>query len=111
MKEKNIGWDVIVHSAAGILSLMLGVFMILDLFPWARDAFSIMMVITFVSAIIISCWTASWVRGHFLAMAPILGIMLGYAGVSLGFDIAFGLLCLALGHFVYRGLVSASSAG
>ena len=48
-----MGWDVIIHSTAGILSLALGAFMVLDLFPWATDAFSIMMVIAFTSALII----------------------------------------------------------
>ena len=100
-----MGWDVIIHSAAGILSLILGGLMMLDLTHWARDAFSIMMVITFVSAILISWWTSSWVRGHFLAMAPILGIALGYMGLSVGFDLAFALLCFAFSHFVYRGFV------
>ncbi len=102
-------WDVIIHSAAGILSLILGGLMILDLAHWARDAFSIMMIITFVSAILISWWTSSWVRGHFLAMAPVIGIALGYMGISLGFDLAFGLLCLAFAHFIYRGFIQFQS--
>ncbi|MFZ9129091.1 MAG: hypothetical protein ACO20O_08400, partial [Pseudomonadales bacterium] len=61
-----MGWDVIIHSAAGLLSLVLGGLMVFEVFPWATDAFSIMMVIAFVSALIISWWTKSWVRGHFL---------------------------------------------
>ena len=79
-----MGWDVIIHSSAGILSLVLGAMMVLDVFPWATDAFSIMMVIAFVSSVLISWWTSSWVRGHFLAMAPIIGIALGYLGVPFG---------------------------
>jgi len=106
-----MGWDVIIHSTAGILSLILGGLMVLDLVPWARDAFSIMMVIVFVSAVVISWWTTSWVRGHFLAMTPILGIVLGYIGFPLGFDLAFGLLCLAFAHFVCRGFVPPPSTG
>ena len=100
-----MGWDVIIHSTAGILSLVLGTMMVLDVFPWATDAFSIMMVIAFVSSVLISWWTSSWVRGHFLAMAPIFGITLGYLGVPFGFEVAFGLLCLAFAHFIYRGFV------
>ena len=100
-----MGWDVIIHSSAGILSLVLGAMMVLDVFPWATDAFSIMMVIAFVSSVLISWWTSSWVRGHFLAMAPIIGITLGYLGVPFGFEVAFGLLCLAFAHFIYRGFV------
>ena len=100
-----MGWDVIIHSGAGILSLVLGAMMVLDVFPWATDAFSIMMVIAFVSSVLISWWTSSWVRGHFLAMAPIIGIALGYLGVPFGFEVAYGLLCLAFAHFIYRGFV------
>jgi len=100
-----MGWDVIIHSTAGILSLALGAMMVLDVFPWATDAFSIMMVIAFVSSVLISWWTSSWIRGHFLAMAPIIGITLGYLGVPFGFEVAFGLLCLAFAHFIYRGFV------
>ena len=100
-----MGWDVIIHSSAGILSLVLGAMMVLDVFPWATDAFSIMMVIAFVSSVLISWWTSSWVRGHFLAMALIIGIALGYLGVLFGFEVAYGLLCLAFAHFIYRGFV------
>ena len=100
-----MGWDVIIHSNAGILSLVLGAMMVLDVFPWATDAFSIMMVIAFVSSVLISWWTSSWVRGHFLAMAPIIGIALGYLGVPFGFEVAYGLLCLAFVHFIYRGFM------
>ena len=105
-----MGWDVIIHSAAGVLSLVLGGLMVFEVFPWATDAFSIMMVIAFVSALIISWWTKSWVRGHFLAMAPIVGIGFGYVGVPYGFLAAYGLLCLAFGHFIYRGFVPPPSA-
>jgi hypothetical protein len=111
LKENGaMGWDVIIHSAAGLLSLVLGGLMVFEVFPWATDAFSIMMVIAFVSALIISWWTKSWVRGHFLAMAPIVGIGLGYVGVPYGFLAAYGLLCLAFGHFIYRGFVPPPSA-
>ena len=100
-----MGWDVIIHSSAGILSLVLGAMMVLDVFPWATHAFSIMMLIAFVSSVLISRWTSSWVLGHFLAMAPIIGIALGYLGVPFGFEVAYGLLCLVFAHFIYRGFV------
>ena len=100
-----MGWDVIVHSSAGVLALLLGGLMLADGTPWLAHVFSLLMVITFVSAVVISWWTASWVRGHFLAMTPVLGIGLGYAGYPIGFVLAYGLLCLAFAHFVYRGFV------
>ena len=97
-----MSWDVIIQSTAGILSLALGAMMVLDVFPWARDAFSIMMVIAFASSVLISWWTSSWVLGHFLAIAPIIGIALCYLGVPFGFEVAYGLICVAFAHFIYR---------
>ena len=105
-----MGWDVIVHSSAGVLALVLGGLMLADGTPWLAHVFSLLMVITFVSAVVISWWTASWVRGHFLAMTPVLGIGLGYAGYPIGFVFAYGLLCLAFAHFVYRGFVPPSKS-
>ena len=103
--EQMMGWDVIIHGTAGIFSLALGAIMVLEVFPWATDAFSIMMAIAFLSSVLISWYTSSWVRGHFLAMGPIIGIALGYLGVPFGFEVAYSLLCLAFAHFLYRGFV------
>ena len=100
-----MGWDVIIHSSAGVLALVLGGLMLAEWAPWATHAFSLLMVISFVSAVVISWWTTSWVRGHFLAMTPVFGIVLGYAGYPIGFALAYGLLWLAFAHFIYRGFV------
>jgi hypothetical protein len=102
---KSLPWDVIIHSTAGILCLLVGGIMVLELYPWATTVFSALMLITFVSAVAISASTNSWVRGHFLAMTPILGVGLGYSGVDWGFLLAYGLLWLAFIHFVSRGFV------
>jgi len=100
-----MGWDVIIHSSAGVLALVLGGLMLAEWPPWATHAFSLLMVISFVSAVVISWWTTSWVRGHFLAMTPVFGIVLGYAGYPIGFALPNGLLSLAFPHFIYRGFV------
>ena len=105
-----MGWDVIIHSSAGVLALILGGFMLADGTPWLSHVFSLLMVITFVSAVVISWWTESWVRGHFLAMTPVFGIGLGYVGYPIGFTLAYVLLCLAFAHFIYRGFVPASKS-
>ena len=105
-----MGWDVMVHTSAGVLALVLGGLMLADGTPWLAHVFSLLMVITFVSSVVISWWTASWVRGHFLAMTPVLGIGLGYAGYPIGFVLAYGLLCLAFAHFVYRVFVPPSKS-
>jgi len=103
-------WDVIIHSSAGILSLILGGLMIWSSVTWAVHAFSALMILAFVSAIIISWQTNSWVRGHYLAMLPVIGVGLGYLGVNGGFELAFILLCVAFGHLIYRGFVPPPSA-
>ena len=59
-----MGWDVIIHSSAGVLALVLGGLMLAEWAPWATHAFSLLMVISFVSAVVISWWTTSWVRVH-----------------------------------------------
>jgi hypothetical protein len=40
-----------------------------------------------------------------LAMAPIIGIALGYLGFEWGFALAYALIWAAFLHFVWRGLL------
>ena len=102
---KRLPWDVIIHSSAGVLCLIVGGFMMFETYPWAIDVFSALMFLTFVSAVAISATTTSWVRGHFLAMTPIIGIGLGYLGFDFGFTLAYGLLWLAFIHFLSRSFL------
>jgi hypothetical protein len=102
-KTPTIGWDVIVHSCAGVLCLVLGAFMFFDGFSWAVHGFSAMMSLSFGSALLISVLTHSWVRGHFLAMFPVIGVALGYWGYEWGFSLAYVLIWIAFLHFVWRG--------
>ena len=92
----------ITHSAAGIISLVIGGLMYW--YGWAITAFSVLMVISAVSAMLISWRMDAWVPGHWLSMAPILGIAAGYAGVPGGFTFAYVCLWLAFLHFVRRGI-------
>ena len=100
---KTIPWDVIIHSAAGILCLILGALMFADQFGWALHAFSGMMILSFASALVISIKTQSWVTGHYLAMLPVIGIAVGYAGFDWGFGLSYALIWLAFIHFIWRG--------
>lgn len=102
-KTAAIGWDVIIHSCAGVLCLVLGALMFSDRFAWAIHGFSAMMLLSFASALMISLLTHSWVQGHFLAMFPVIGIALGYGGYEWGFTLAYGLIWIAFIHFLWRG--------
>lgn len=102
--QSAIRWDVIIHTTAGIVSLILGG--IMYAIPWAVHAFSGMMVLSAFSAVIISWRMDAWVPGHWIAMAPVLGVAAGYAGYAWGFTVAYILLWIAFGHFIIRGIQS-----
>ena len=103
--QNALPWDVIIHSTTGIACLVIGAFMVLTGAAWSTHTFSALMLLSFVSALIISATTNSWVRGHFLAMAPVIGIALGYLGFEWGFALAYALIWTAFLHFVWRGLL------
>ncbi len=103
--QNALPWDVIIHSTAGIACLVIGAFMVVTTSAWSTHTFSALMLLSCVSALVISATTHSWVRGHFLAMAPVVGIALGYLGVEWGFVLAYGLIWAAFLHFVWRGLL------
>ena len=109
-RESTIAWDAIIHSSAGVLSLIFGALMFFDGFSWSVHAFSAMMLLSFVSALIISFLTSSWVQGHFLAMLPVVGIALGYSGYHWGFALAYVLIWAAFLHFLWRGYESSVSS-
>jgi hypothetical protein len=108
IRENIIAWDAVIHSSAGVLSLIFGTLMFFDGFPWSVHAFSAMMLLSFVSALIISFLTSSWVQGHFLAMLPVVGIALGYRGYEWGFALAYILIWAAFLHFLWRAYESAA---
>ena len=103
--QTALPWEVIIHSTTGIACLVIGAFMVITGAAWSTHTFSALMLLSFVSALIISATTHSWVRGHFLAMAPVIGIALGYLGFEWGFALAYALIWAAFLHFVWRGLL------
>ncbi len=100
----------VIHSSAGVLCLVLGGLMYVDGLAWAVHAFAAMMMLTFVSALIISISTNSWVTGHYLAMTPVLGVILGYADFDWGFTLAYVLIWAAFLHFLWRGYQAVQAA-
>ena len=95
----------LIHAAAGIIALVLGGLMYF--YSWAQPWFAALMLLSAVSAVIISWRMDAWVPGHWLAMLPVLGVILGYLGMAWGFTLAYVCLWIAFGHFVYRGIQTA----
>ena len=103
-------WDLgaLVHALAGLSAIVLGGLMYS--WVWARDLFSVLMAASAVSAIYLSWRYDAWVRGHWLAMVPVMGVILGYVGWPPGFTLAYVALWLAFIHFVVRGIQSRRSS-
>ena len=76
---------------------------------WAQDVFSILMIVAAVSAVYFSWNHSAWVTGHWLAMVPVTGVILGYLGWQWGFTLAYATLWVAFIHFVIRGVQSLRS--
>ncbi|NCF20191.1 MAG: hypothetical protein GWP63_18305 [Haliea sp.] len=92
----------LIHSSAGIISLVLGGLMYF--YGWAQPIFAGLMILSAVSAIVISWRSDAWVPGHWLAMLPIIGIAIGYSLADWGFTLAYVCLWIAFLHFVIRGV-------
>lgn len=101
-KGSKIELGGLTHGLAGIAAIVLGGLMYI--YPWALNAFAVLMLVSAVSAILISWRMDAWVPGHFLSMLPILGVIAGYAGVPGGFTFAYVCLWTAFLHFIWRGL-------
>ena len=95
-------WDVLTHTIAGLVALVAGALMFS--YPPALWLFSGLMLVSAVSALLISWQHGAWVTGHWLAMLPVLGVVWGVWVDSSGFTFAYLLLWLAFGHFIYRGI-------
>ena len=100
----RIGWDVIIHSGAGLVALVAGGLM--GASDVARGLFSVLMAVSAISAILISWRHAAWVTGHWLAMLPVIGIGIGFSLADWGYDFAYATLWIAFLHFLYRGWLS-----
>ena len=102
--QSGIDVGALAHAIAGIASVVLGGLMYIR--PWAQDAFSALMIVAAISAVYFSWKHAAWVTGHWLAMVPVTGVLLGYLGWQWGFSLAYVTLWVAFIHFVIRGVQS-----
>ena len=102
--QGDIDFGALAHAIAGISAVVLGGLMYI--LPWAQDVFSILMIAAAVSAVYFSWKHSAWVTGHWLAMVPITGVVLGYLGWHWGYTLAYVTLWIAFIHFVIRCLQS-----
>ena len=102
--QDAIDFGALAHAIAGISAVVLGGMMYTR--PWAQDVFSILMIAAAVSAMYFSWKHMAWVTGHWLAMAPVTGVILGYMGWQWGYTLAYVTLWIAFIHFVIRGMQS-----
>ena len=102
--QSGIDFGALAHAIAGISAVVLGGLMYTR--PWAQDVFSILMIVAAVSAVYFSLKHSAWVAGHWLAMVPLTGVVLGYLGWQWGYTLAYVTLWIAFIHFVIRGAQS-----
>ena len=102
MNKKRIDLGALIHAIAGILAVVTGGLMYF--YAWAQPVFAGLMLLSAVSAILISWRMDAWVPGHWLAMLPVLGVAVGYLHANWGFTLAYICLWLAFMHFIIRGL-------
>ena len=102
--QSGIDFGALAHAIAGISALVLGGLMYTR--PWAQDVFSILMIVAAVSAVYFSWKHSAWITGHWLAMVPVTGVILGHVGWQRGFTLAYVTLWIAFIHFVIRGVQS-----
>ncbi|MEP1470450.1 MAG: hypothetical protein ABJK20_18685 [Halieaceae bacterium] len=100
--ESKLDIGALIHSTAGIIALVLGGMMYA--YDWALPLFAGLMLLSAVSAILISWRMDAWVPGHWLAMLPIIGIGIGYFVAPWGFTLAYICLWIAFIHFIVRGV-------
>ena len=101
-RGQTLDVGALIHSGAGIVSLLVGGLMYF--YSWATPVFSGLMLLSAVSAIVISWRSDAWVPGHWLAMLPVIGILIGYGFASWGFTLAYVCLWIAFVHFIIRGV-------
>lgn len=91
----------LIHAGAGMVALVMGGLMYSH--AWALHLFAGLMILSAVSAVLISWRMDAWVPGHWLAMLPIIGVGIGYAWADWGFTLAYVCLWIAFSHFIIRG--------
>ena len=106
--QSGIDVGALAHAIAGIAAVVLGGLMYTR--PWAQDLFAILMLVAAVSVVYFSRKHSAWVAGHWLAIVPVTGVVLGYLGWQWGFTLADVTLWIAFIHFVIRGVQSLRSS-
>ena len=102
--QGGIDSGALAHAIAGISAVVLGGLMYTR--PWAHDVFSILMIVAAVSAVYFTWKHSAWVTGHWLAMVPVTGVILGFMGWLWGYTLAYVTLWIAFIHFVITDLQS-----
>jgi len=108
--QSSDGVDIggLIHGITGVVALVAGGLMYS--YEWALVAFSMLMMVSAVSAILISWEKDAWVPGHWLAMLPVVGVIGGIVGIQYAFTFAYVCLWIAFGHFVIRGIQGMKAA-
>ena len=106
--NKGVDLGALSHAIAGVCALVLGGLMYSR--PWAQELFALLMIAAAASAVYVSWKHSAWATGHWLAMVPVFGVMLGYIGWEWGFTLAYVTLWIAFTHFVTRGIQSTRPA-
>ena len=102
VRESKLDIGALIHSSAGSVALVLGGLMYAR--DWALHLFAGLMLVSAVSAMLISWRQDAWVTGHWLAMLPVIGVGIGYLFADWGFTLAYICLWIAFTHFVVRGV-------
>ena len=103
-RQSGIDFGALAHAIAGISAVVLGGLMYTR--AWAQEVFSILIIVAAVIAVYFSWKHSAWVTGHWLAMVPVTGVIVGYVGWQRGFTLAYVTLWIAFIHFVIRGVQS-----
>ena len=101
-QEQGVDIGALIHSGAGVFALVMGGLMYR--YDWALPIFAGLMILSAVSAVAISWRSDAWVPGHWLAMLPVIGVVIGYFFASWGYTLAYICLWIAFIHFVIRGV-------
>ena len=99
--ESTLDLGAVIHSGAGIIALVLGGLMYF--YSWALPLFAGLMILSAISAVWISWAQDAWVPGHWLAMLPVIGVLVGYLFAPWGYTLAYVSLWIAFIHFIIRG--------
>ena len=103
-RQSRIDFGALAHAIAGISAVVLGGLMYTR--AWAQEVFSILIIVAAVIAVYFSWKHSAWVTGHWLAMVPVTGVIVGYVWWQRGFTLAYVTLWIAFIHFVIRGVQS-----